>query len=78
MIKVRISEDAFSDLDDGYWFYESQEEGLGEYFATTLRADIEDGFGAIWTNNGDVSPIRRHATQLALAHAIRCATRSRA
>jgi plasmid stabilization system protein ParE len=41
MIRIRISEDALSDLDDGYWFYESQEKGLGEYFATTLKADIE-------------------------------------
>ena len=41
MIKVGISEEAFGDLQDGFWFYEAQEPGLGEYFATSLRADIE-------------------------------------
>ncbi len=41
MIQVRISEDALQDLRDGYLFYEAQESGLGEYFATCLRADIE-------------------------------------
>ncbi len=29
------------DLADGYAFYEAQEAGLGDYFATCLRADIE-------------------------------------
>jgi len=41
MIKVRISEEAFEDLQDGFLFYEAQEPGLGEYFAASLRADIE-------------------------------------
>lgn len=41
MIEIQISEDALRDLDDGFWFYENQEEGLGDYFATHLRADIE-------------------------------------
>ena len=41
MIRVRISDDALQDLDDGFWFYEAQEAGLGEYFSTHLRADIE-------------------------------------
>jgi plasmid stabilization system protein ParE len=41
MIQIRISDDAFADLDDGYWFYELQEAGLGDYFASSLRADIE-------------------------------------
>ena len=41
MIRVRISEDALADLDDGYWFYEGQEPGLGDYFASCLRADID-------------------------------------
>jgi hypothetical protein len=30
MIKVRTSKDALADLDDGFWFYEALEEGLGE------------------------------------------------
>ena len=41
MIKVRISEDALRDLNDGFLFYEAQTPGLGDYFATCLRADIE-------------------------------------
>jgi hypothetical protein len=41
MTEVRISEDALADLDDGFWFYEALEEGLGEYFRSSLVADIE-------------------------------------
>lgn len=41
MIKVGISDDALADLNEGFWFYESQAAGLGEYFASTLRSDIE-------------------------------------
>ncbi|TLD69763.1 type II toxin-antitoxin system RelE/ParE family toxin [Phragmitibacter flavus] len=41
MIKLRISEEAFADLDEGFWFYEAQEVGLGDYFAVSLRAEIE-------------------------------------
>jgi hypothetical protein len=41
MITVRISEDALQDLNDGFIFYEAQQPGLGDYFATCLRADIE-------------------------------------
>jgi len=41
MISIRISEDAIRDLDDGFAFYEAQDPGLGDYFATCLRADIE-------------------------------------
>ena len=41
MTAIRISDDALEDLDEGFWFYESQERGLGDYFATCLRADIE-------------------------------------
>jgi hypothetical protein len=41
MIPVRISEDALQDLNNGYLFYETQEAGLGDYFAACLRADIE-------------------------------------
>ncbi|MFM8809728.1 MAG: type II toxin-antitoxin system RelE/ParE family toxin [Chthoniobacterales bacterium] len=38
---IRISEDAFDDLNQGFLFYESQAIGLGDYFVTCLRADIE-------------------------------------
>jgi len=41
MIQIRISEDALQDLRDGYVFYEAQETGLGDYFASCLRADID-------------------------------------
>ena len=41
MIQIHISADAFADLDDGYWFYEGQDTGLGDYFASTLKSDIE-------------------------------------
>lgn len=41
MIEIRISDDAFADLDEGFWFYELQDAGLGDYFANKLRSDIE-------------------------------------
>ncbi len=41
MNTLRISDDAIADLADGFWFYEAQEAGLGDYFTTCLRADIE-------------------------------------
>jgi hypothetical protein len=41
MRKVFISEDAFEDLNEGFLFYEAQEFGLGDYFTSCLRADIE-------------------------------------
>lgn len=41
MIKIRISEEALADLDDGYRFYEEQETGIGDYFVSTLRGEIE-------------------------------------
>jgi plasmid stabilization system protein ParE len=42
MMRIRISDEAFADLDDGYWFYEDQETGIGDYFAATLRGEIEE------------------------------------
>lgn len=41
MISIRLSDEALLDLDEGFWFYEVQESGLGDYFASCLRADIE-------------------------------------
>jgi hypothetical protein len=41
MIKIQISEDALQDLNDGFLFYEAQVVGLGDYFASCLKADIE-------------------------------------
>lgn len=41
MTEVRISDDALDDLDEGFWFYETQEPGLGDHFARHLVADID-------------------------------------
>ena len=41
MIKVRISDDAIHDLNEGFLFYDAQESGIGDYFASCLRGDIE-------------------------------------
>ncbi len=41
MTKVRISDDALADLNEGFWFYEAQSPGLGEYFSSCLRDDVE-------------------------------------
>jgi plasmid stabilization system protein ParE len=41
MIRVRISSDALEDLNDGFLFYEFQDRGLGDYFLSQLRADID-------------------------------------
>ncbi len=38
---VDISSDAEEDLIDGYWSYEGQSPGLGNYFRDCLIADIE-------------------------------------
>ena len=38
---VNISSDAEEDLAEGYWFYERQSPGLGDYFRSCLIADIE-------------------------------------
>jgi hypothetical protein len=41
VIEIKISEEALQDLNDGFFFYEVQEPGLGDYFTACLRADIE-------------------------------------
>ena len=41
MIQVVISDDALDDLNVGFWFYETQQAGMGDYFADKLRNDIE-------------------------------------
>lgn len=38
---IQISEEALDDLFGGYRFYETQDQGLGDYFTSCLRADIE-------------------------------------
>jgi len=41
VIPIRISGEALEDLNEGFLFYEAQAEGLGDYFTSCLRADIE-------------------------------------
>jgi plasmid stabilization system protein ParE len=41
MIKLQISDEAFQDLDSGFLFYEAQESGLGDYFLSSIKSDIE-------------------------------------
>jgi len=41
MKRILVSEGAFSELNEGFLFYEAQEFGLGDYFTACLRADIE-------------------------------------
>ena len=42
MKKILISSDALSDLNEGFLLYEQQNQGLGDYFSTNLRSDIEE------------------------------------
>lgn len=39
-MKVLVLDDATADLADGFRFYESQSDGLGEYFLDALWSDI--------------------------------------
>jgi plasmid stabilization system protein ParE len=39
-MKIEILPEAQADLDEGYWFYENQAAGLGEYFLTSIVSDI--------------------------------------
>ncbi len=41
MAQIQISEDAFEDLKTGYLFHENRRVGLGDYFASCVRSDIE-------------------------------------
>jgi hypothetical protein len=38
---IRVAASACQDLDEGFAFYESQEIGLGDYFLSSVKADIE-------------------------------------
>ena len=40
-MRVRILDSAHNDIRDGYWFYEDQEPGVGDYFSDTLYGEIE-------------------------------------
>ncbi|MEK7676332.1 MAG: type II toxin-antitoxin system RelE/ParE family toxin [Verrucomicrobiota bacterium] len=40
-MRIRIVGSAARDLDEGFQFYESQDRGLGDYFLSSMKADIE-------------------------------------
>ena len=40
-MKIKISESAYRDLDEGFAFYELQEDSLGSYFQDSLFSDID-------------------------------------
>ena len=40
-MNIRILASARRDLNEGFQFYESQETGLGDYFISSVKADIE-------------------------------------
>ena len=39
-MEIRLLETAKEDLRAGYWFYEQQSVGLGEYFLDCVQADV--------------------------------------
>lgn len=41
MTRIQLAAEAVQDLADGMAFYETQQEGLGDYFLNCLAADIE-------------------------------------
>ena len=40
-MKIDITDDAELDIENGYWFYEFQEPGVGDYFRSSIYADID-------------------------------------
>lgn len=40
-MNIRILESAKRDLEEGFYFYECQKDGLGYYFIETIMSDIE-------------------------------------
>jgi len=41
MIAIQISRETLADLNEGFHFYEIQDAGLGPYFPSQIRADID-------------------------------------
>jgi len=39
-MRIEILESAHDDLLDGFWFYENQEAGLGDYFMDSMYAEL--------------------------------------
>ena len=61
-MKIEILPEAQADLDDGYWFYENQAAGLGEYFLTSIVSDIRSlqysqEFTLYFVTNIECSPV---------------------
>jgi len=40
-VRIEISADAELDIENGFWFYEYQEPGVGDYFRSSIYADID-------------------------------------
>jgi hypothetical protein len=40
-VEIRLLETAKEDLREGYWFYEEQSSGLGDYFLDCMQADVK-------------------------------------
>ena len=40
-MRIEISSDAERDIESGYWFYESQSIGIGDYFRSSILADVD-------------------------------------
>ena len=40
-MKIDISSDAELDIENGYWFYETQSLGVGDYFRSSIFSDID-------------------------------------
>lgn len=52
-MRVVVLDEAERDLDDGYWFYENQQEGFGAYFLRQILSDLESlpryaGIHRVW------------------------------
>ena len=41
-MNVQVTSDAFADVQDGYDFYERQENGLGTYFSRCIEQDLKE------------------------------------
>ena len=39
-MRIRVTSDAFSDVEDSYAFYEKQEKGLGSYYRACIEQDL--------------------------------------
>ena len=40
-MRIEILDTAKRDFREGFWFYEEQSDGVGQYFVDSLMADIE-------------------------------------